>query len=307
MSNLGELKRVLPNFLIESLENKYNIDKLQEIRLIINKPPIINYNNEEVIVKGILKKEDIELVMKRISNYSLYAYEEEIKNGYITMPGGHRIGLCGEAVLLNDDIKGIKNISSLIIRINKEVKGCSKKVLPYICSMGRIKNTLIISPPKCGKTTLIRDLAKEISDGNVYIKGKKTVVIDERSEIGACLFGVPQFDLGLRTSVIDSCPKSKGIVMAIRTLSPEVVICDEIGLKKDIEAIINALNCGISLITSIHGYDVNDYENRMVFKEAIENQVFDIIIVLSASNGVGTIEKIMDYKNKKILYGDKNV
>lgn len=304
MVNIGELKRVLPSFLSEKIDKNYDIEKLQEIRLIINKPPILNYDNKEVIENGILKKEDIELMMKRISNYSLYAYEEEIKNGYITLPGGHRIGLCGEAVLDDENIKGIKNVSSLIVRINKEVKGCSKKILPYICSKERIKNTLIISPPKCGKTTLLRDITKEVSNGNIYTEGKKTVVIDERSEIGACLFGVPQLDLGLRTSVIDSCPKSKGIMMAVRTLSPEVVICDEIGLKKDVEAIINALNCGISLITSIHGYDVNDYENRMVFREAIENQVFQIVIVLSATRGAGTVEKIIDYKNQKILYGD---
>lgn len=301
MVNISELKRVIPSFLSEKIENNYDINKLQEIRLIINKPPIINYNNIEVIENGVIKKEDIELMMKRISNYSLYAYEEELKNGYITMPGGHRIGISGEVILEDNDIRGIKNVSSLVIRINKEIKGCSKTLLPFICTKERIKNTLIISPPKCGKTTMLRDITREISNGNNYTKGKKTIVIDERSEIGACLFGVPQLDLGLRTSVIDSCPKSKGIMMAVRTLSPEVVICDEIGLSKDIEAIIGALNCGISLITSIHGYDITDYENRMVFKEAIENQVFDIIIVLSLKNGAGTIEKIVDYKNKKTL------
>lgn len=304
MVNVGDLKRVLPIFLSEKLEKNYDIEKLQEIRLSINKPPIINYNNQEIIEDGILKKEDIDLMMKKISNHSLYAYEEEIKNGYITMAGGHRIGLCGEAVLSNEDIKSIKNISSLVVRINKEVKGCSKKVLPFISTKEKIKNTLIISPPKCGKTTMLRDLTREISNGSIYTQGKKTVVIDERSEIGACLMGVPQLDLGLRTSVIDACPKSRGIMMAIRTLSPEVVICDEIGLKKDIEAIINALNCGISLVTSIHGYDIRDYENRMVFKDAIENQVFDIIIILSSSLGAGTIKRIIDYKNQKTLYGD---
>ncbi|MHC1682559.1 MAG: stage III sporulation protein AA [Clostridiaceae bacterium] len=306
MVNIGELKRVLPSFLSEKIEENYDINKLQEIRLVINKPPILNYNNSEIIEGGIIRKDDIDLMMKRISNYSLYAYEEEIKNGYITMPGGHRIGISGEVILENDDIRGIKNVSSLIIRINKEIKGCSKKVLPYICSKERIKNTLIISPPKCGKTTLLRDITRELSNGNSFLRGKKTIVVDERSEIGACLFGVPQLDLGLRTSVIDSCPKSKGIMMAVRTLSPEVVICDEIGLSKDIEAIISALNCGISLITSIHGYGIADYENRMVFKEAIDNKVFDIIIVLSLKNGAGTIEKVVDYKNQKVLYGDKN-
>lgn len=209
------------------------------------------------------------------------------------MKGGHRIGLAGECVMDGDDVRTIKNITSLNIRLCKQIIGCSKKVVPYIVEEGEVKNTLIISPPKCGKTTLLRDIVRDISQNYK----KKVVVVDERSEIAACYEGVPQMTLGIRTDVLDNCIKSKGMIMAIRSLSPEVIVCDELGTDNDIAALMMAYNSGVKIITSIHGYGIDDLKNRRIFKDVIDNNILERIIILSNREGAGTIEGV--YSNSQ--------
>ncbi|WP_368259762.1 stage III sporulation protein AA [Clostridium paraputrificum] len=260
---------------------------LQEIRLKIEKPIIITSSKGEVVLSYILGREDIKYILQRISNYSLYAYEEEIRQGFITIRGGHRVGLAGECVMDNGKVKTIRNISSLNIRICREILGCSKKVMKYIVEDKKVLNTLIISPPKCGKTTILRDIARNLSDG-----GKKISIIDERSEIAASYLGVPQMKVGIRTDVLDNCLKSEGLIMAIRSLSPEIIICDEIGTLKDIEALIMAFNSGVNIIVTLHGESIDDLTNRSVFKELLENNVVERVILLSNREGVGTVENV---------------
>jgi len=237
-------------------------------------------------------------MIQKISNYSLYAYEEDIRQGFITIKGGHRIGIAGECVMEKGEVKTIRNISSVNIRICREIIGCSDKVMKYIVSGSRVYNTIIISPPKCGKTTMLRDIARNISNGisSLGINGRKIVVIDERSEIGACHFGIPQSDLGIRTDVLDNCLKREGLIMAIRSLSPEVLICDEIGTKGDIEALMMAFNSGVNIITTIHGFTVEDLYKRKVFCDLLDNEILERAIVLSNKNGVGTIENVHSLK-----------
>ncbi|SHE94887.1 stage III sporulation protein AA [Clostridium fallax] len=290
----------LQNLLLEHINEKINslkdLDKLQEIRLKIEKPIIVNIGNKEYILNYIITREDIKKVLQRMSNYSIYAFEEEFKQGYITIKGGHRVGISGECVFDKGKIKTIKNIYSLNIRVAREIKGCGNKIIFNIANKDKIYNTLIISPPKCGKTTLIRDLARLISNGNYgsNISGKKVSIVDERSEIAACYHGVPQMDVGIRSDVYDNCIKSEGIMMAIRSLSPEVIICDEIGSVRDIEAVISAFNSGVKLITTIHGNNIKDIYNRKILKELIENKILEKVIVLSNSKGIGTVESIYD-------------
>lgn len=299
-----EILNILPEnikaFITEDLLNK----ELQEIRIRADKPLVLENGKEEMIFKYIPKKEDLKIIVQRISNYSIYAFEEEIKRGYITIRGGHRIGICGRCVIEKDEVKTIKSIASLNIRICREVIGCSDSLMDFIIKNNNVINTIVISPPKCGKTTLIRDIVRNISDGmkQKAFTGKKVCVIDERSEIGACYNGVPQLKLGLRTDILDSCPKSQGIMMAIRSMSPDVVVCDEIGTYKDMDSILFALNSGVNLITTIHGYGIEDLYKRPVFKEIVENQVFKRAIVLSSNNGAGTVEYIYDFKNKSIIW-----
>lgn len=279
--------KLFPPRVLECLGEYLRDNTLQEIRLKIEKPIIITLSKGEVVLSYILSREDIKYILQRISNYSLYAYEEEIRQGFITIRGGHRVGLAGECVMENGKVKTIRNISSLNIRICREILGCSKKVMKYIASNNKVLNTLIISPPKCGKTTILRDIARNLSDG-----GKKVSIIDERSEIAASYLGIPQMKVGIRTDVLDNCLKSEGLIMAIRSLSPEIIICDEIGTLKDIEALIMAFNSGVNIIVTLHGESLDDLTNRSVFNELLENNVIERVILLSNKEGVGTIDGV---------------
>ncbi|EJP6473394.1 stage III sporulation protein AA [Clostridium sp. FAM 1755] len=299
-----EILNILPNHISKLICDLDEVDKLQEIRFKIGKPICFQLGNEERITSYKIKKEDIMSIVQRMSNYSIYSFEEEIKQGYLTIKGGHRVGICGRCVIDGGKVKTIRDISSLNIRICREIYNASKLVMPYIVENGHVLNTIIISPPKCGKTTIIRDISKKISDGMdlLNLKGQKVSIIDERSEIAGSYNGVPQLDVGLRTDVLDNCPKSEGIVMAIRSMAPEVIICDEIGTYKDIESILIALNSGVNLITTIHGFGVEDVYNRPVFKEIVENKVFKRAIVLSCKKSIGTLEYVYDFNKKNKLY-----
>lgn len=289
-----EILSVLPQNIKSELCKIQNSDKLQEIRMRVDRPLIFQVGEKEVVSRYNTNAEDIKILMQKISNYSIYAFQEQLKQGYITLKGGHRIGICGSFVIENNTIKTIKDVGSINIRISKQVLNCSKHVIPYILHNNNILNTIIISPPRCGKTTIIRDIARELSS-----RGKKVCVVDERSEIGGCYCGVPQMELGIRTDVLDNCPKSEGINMAIRTMSPQVIVCDEIGTYRDSESILMALNSGVSIIATIHGYGIDDYFNRAVFKELVENNVFSLGVVLSTKNGAGTVECIYDIIHKE--------
>lgn len=304
MIDKKEILEILPNGIKDRL-NMFNFNNLQEIRIRSGKPIIVKDGNLEIITDYIVTLEEVGGIVKRMSSYSIYAYDDEIKQGYITINGGHRVGICGKCVTEGERVKTIKYPASLNIRICREINDCSNKILPYIFKDSMVENTIIISPPNCGKTTLLRDIAKKLSNGikKLDLKGMKVCIIDERSEIASCVNGVPQLNVGLRTDVLDSCPKSQGIMMAIRSMSPDVIVCDEIGSTKDIESIIKAMNSGVKLITTVHGYDVKDIYEREIFKGAIENKVFQKAIVLSSRKGVGTVEYIYSFKGKNIIYG----
>lgn len=285
---------MLPLGISNELRDIFLKEPIQEVRIKVNKPIIVNSSHREIVLKYVTTIEDMKQILVKVSNYSLYAYEEEIKQGYITIKGGHRIGIAGECVLVNGEVRTIRNISSLNIRICREVIGCSNKVMRFITNNNRVFNTLIVSPPKCGKTTILRDIAKSISSGmpNLNLKGKKVSIIDERSEIAACFNGVPQLDVGIRSDILDNCLKKDGMIMAIRSLSPDILICDEIGTEGDVEALNMAFNSGVNIIVTIHGYSIDDIYQRKVFKDLLENSILERIVILSNKNGVGTIEKV---------------
>jgi len=287
-----------------------NIKKeLEEIRLRVDKPLMINFDNEDYFVSMdgkvmdgpsgsfIVSKKNIENTLQFITNYSIYSVEEELKNGYITVEGGHRVGIVGKVLCSKNDIRSMKDFSGLNIRISKEKKGVSSSVLKYLIdNKGEFLNTLIISPPQCGKTTLLRDIIRNLSTGmpSLGFKGKKIGVVDERSEIGACFQGVAQNDLGPRTDILDACPKAVGMMILIRAMSPQIIATDEIGRREDSDAIEEALLAGINLITTVHGKSIEDIIQRKVIGSLIERKIFKRIIVLSNSKGIGTIEKILD-------------
>lgn len=182
-----EVYKMLPDAIKNNVKEFLVLEEVQEIRIKIGKPIIIVLSFQEKILDYIATKDDLRYMISKISNYSLYAFEEEIKQGYITLKGGHRVGLAGECVISKGEVRTIKNISSLNIRICKEIVGASNKVMRLITENNRVYNTLIVSPPKCGKTTILRDISRNLSNGmyQINLKGKKVTIVDERSEIAA--------------------------------------------------------------------------------------------------------------------------
>lgn len=184
-------------------------------------------------------------------------------------------------------------LSFLNIRVAHEKIGCADTVMDFVCKDGVLKHTLIISPPCCGKTTLLRDIVRQLSQGSV-IPAKKVCVVDERSEIAACVDGIPQNHLGERTDVIDCCPKAEGMLMVIRAMSPDIVAVDEIGGKKDIEAIESVIHCGCIVIGTVHGADVKELYQKPELGALLKRGVFGRLIVLSGKNGAGTVQECLE-------------
>ncbi|MDD9267509.1 stage III sporulation protein AA [Paenibacillus sp. GCM10023248] len=246
-------------------------------------------------------KQDCHTLLEMLTNHSMYTHEEELRRGYITIAGGHRVGLAGRTVLDQGDVKQIRDVSSFNIRIAREVQGVGRQVLPHLFDPYRrsVHHTLVISPPQQGKTTLIRDLARLISRGEwgaggLNTSGKKVGVVDERSELAACDKGVPRFDLGPRTDVMDGCPKAEGMMMMIRSLSPDVLIVDEIGRPEDAAAIHEAVHTGIRIVATAHGADYEDVRLRPVLKQLLEEGVFTRYVILHRRKGAPASFRILD-------------
>ncbi|WP_082394743.1 stage III sporulation protein AA [Caloranaerobacter sp. TR13] len=290
--------------------------RVEEIRLRIGRPLAINYDRKDLFIKAngvltdkvydayIVTEKNIRNTFQLISNYSIYAFEEEIRNGFITISGGHRIGITGKVIYRNNNIYTIKEISSLNIRISREKKGVSDKVIKYVIKKpNTIYNTLIVSPPQCGKTTLLRDLIRNLSNGipKLDFYGLKIGVVDERTEIAGIYKGYPQNDIGLRTDVLDSCHKFDGMMLLVRSMSPNVIATDELGEEKDIIAIHKALKAGVKIISTVHGESINDLLTRPYLKQILKENIFERIILLSNRKGVGTIEDIIDGKTYKSI------
>ncbi len=340
---------------------------VEEIRIRANKPLILNANNKDYFYNlttnrlnlkldnpYIVSKEDVEQTFQIICKYSIHSFMDDIKKGFITLRGGHRVGLVGKVIIEDGQVKNIKHISSLNIRISREVLGCSDKILHHIingkssvnntliisppqcgkttllrdiirnlsngnelgCSdkilhhiingKSSVNNTLIISPPQCGKTTLLRDIIRNLSNGNESygFKGIKVALIDERNEISGSYLGIPQMDIGIRTDIIETCPKDIGIMMLLRSMSPNLIVTDEIGNIDEIKALYTALNGGVSLITTVHGDSIEDIKNRKELSSLLDKELFKKIIILSSKKGPGTIEKIYDLEEKRWYFAN---
>ena len=277
-----------------------DFEKVQEIRMRIGKPLILVYDNEERLLPSgepagyLITKEEIRETLEYISHYSLYAYEHEMRQGFITIEGGHRVGVMGKAILEGNKVKNLQYISSLNIRMSHVCLGCGDKVLPYITKNRMVCHTLVISPPCCGKTTLIRDLIRQISDGNRYVKGCTVGVVDERSEIGGCYLGVAQNQLGMRTDVLDCCPKAEGMIMLIRSMAPQVIAVDEIGSPEDVHAIEYAMQCGCKMIASVHGLSMAEAADKPVLGRMIRERRFERYIILGNEKRPGEVREVYD-------------
>jgi len=282
--------RIFPEYLQNPLMLGHQAlkEKTEEVRLRIGRPLMIQGNGERLfwtsagwqpVLDGRnqdkhLTARDIQQVVLRITQGSIYALEEELKNGYLTIPGGHRLGFCGRAVLAGGRISTIKDIRFLNLRIARQINANVEKLLPWLKKNGRWLSLLIISPPLGGKTTLLREL--------VRLAGQEVNVslVDERSELAGCYLGEPQFDVGLLTDVLDGCPKAQGMMLMIRSMAPQILAVDEIGHSQDIEALHHALACGITVFATIHGLDQRELQRRPGLQELVAAGLFQRIIVL---------------------------
>ena len=278
---------------------------LEEIRVRENRPLEIGFAGRHAFVRpdGTLSKDhrgayspgrnECRALLERVTNHSLYAVEEELRRGYVTVSGGHRVGLAGRVILDQGTVAHLRDIAGFNVRIARSRPGCAAGILPGIldASARTVKHTLIVSPPQQGKTTLLRDLVRCISLGEWHHPsarewgGRKVGVVDERSEIAACEAGVPTFDLGPRCDVLDACPKAEGIMMMVRSMSPEVIAVDEIGRPEDAAALSEALHAGVRVLATAHASGLQDLFARPVLASLAEAGVFGAYVLLSRIAG----------------------
>lgn len=267
---------------------------IQEIRIRVGKPVFLIKKGMEDRLERIADKELVKELLGVCSGHSLYAFEEELRHGFLTVEGGHRVGVAGKMVVEHGTVKAIKDISALNIRLAHECQGCADELMRWLYQDGKIQNALFLSPPGGGKTTMLRDVIRQLSDGTRFGPGVSVSVVDERSEIGACFRGVPQNDLGIRTDVMDGCPKAAGMLMMIRSMAPAVVAVDEIGTSEDLAALREVMKCGCRILATVHGASVEDIRSKPILCEMAGEKMFDRYVVLKREPCPGTVAGIYD-------------
>lgn len=293
---MEEITKLLPETLLEKLQSvPYEANQIEEIRIRINRPIEVSFGGQVKFGKNVVTKDECNALLSKISKCSIYMFEEQLRRGYITTEGGHRIGLAGKVILENGAVKGIRDVSSYNIRIAKQKLGAASKLVKHLYR-GKWLSTCIIGAPQTGKTTLLRDIARIISSGD---KGKnippqKVGIVDERSEIAGCINGIPQLDFGMRVDVLDGCPKAEGMMMLIRSMSPDVLIVDEVGRAEDREAILEAMNAGVTVIMTAHGGSLAEILRRPILTDIVNSGVFQRYIELGRKPHPATVNRLLD-------------
>ena len=294
MLGLEIVLEYLPSTIRDKIEPVQNVPNgqngtgtkcIEEIRLRAGKPLMLKTGQETQTIDYMVKQQEILQAFERICENSVYSYRRQICDGYITIRGGNRVGIVGSAVIDNGQVININYISSLNFRIAREKIGCSNSVIEDIIDFANnsIHNTLIVSPPGCGKTTLLRDIIRNISNGipKISFKGKTVGVVDERGEIAAMYKGIPQNDVGIRTDVIDNMPKPQAMRMLVRSMCPDIITCDEIGSVEDTDAIDYAMCSGVKGIFTAHGKSLEEIEHNPELSKLLNKHIFERIILLN--------------------------
>lgn len=287
----------IKNYIKTSIEDFYIENEIQEIRLRCNKPIVLKLERGIKILEFNVTDKEIMETFEKICENSVYSYKREICEGYITIKGGNRVGITGNCVIENGKVININYISSLNFRIAREKKNISKEIMKYIVNENKVNNTMIVSSPGVGKTTLLRDIIRSLSD-----EFKKTVgVVDERGEIAAMYRGNPQKDIGNLTDVISNVSKSKGMNMLIRSMAPDVIACDEIGSKEDVEAINIAICSGVKGIFTVHGKNLQEVMLNNNINKLLNKNIIEQIFILDEKNK-GRIKEKYFFNNDKKEY-----
>ncbi len=251
--------------------------------------------SEDLLAATTVDAETVSAVLDAVTRSSVYAVEEAMRDGFLTLPGGHRVGLLGSLRLRDGQVDGYREVVGFNIRVNRPVIGAATRLVRSIMRPGgSVWSTLIISPPGCGKTTLLRDLIRALSYGEpaLGLRPHRVGVADERSEIAACDRGVPQNDLGPRCDVIDQSPKRFALRMLLRAMGPQVLATDEIGHPDDIPAILDAAGAGVALLCTVHGSSIAELRERPTIQPLLKSGLFQRFVVLSRRNGPGTVEHV---------------
>lgn len=284
---LAEAAAVLPLPLAKLLDGLSECEwlRVEELRLRRGYPMSVLLSDGERPVGGAaITERDLRDVLEAASRASVHTVLEQAKRGFITLRGGHRIGLCGTVNYHEGEIRSLRYLSSLSIRVARAVEGQANGLIPQITDNGRFHNTLVIGAPGSGKTTLLRELIRVLSDGH-GTKAFRVGVADERGEIAALWQGEPQFRVGRRTDILDGCPKAEGLLMLLRGMNPQILAVDEVTHPDDVTALLEAVGCGAGLLATAHGEGLPDLERRPVYRTMMEEGIFRRVIVLSCRDG----------------------
>ncbi len=224
--------------------------------------------------------EDLRQTVEIATRASMQGAAEQLAAGFLPLPGGHRLGLCGSAALREGRVLAVRTISSLNLRIACPVTGAGAEVLPALMERGRFQSSLILAPPGEGKTTLLRDLIRLLGEAGI-----RTGLADERGEVAALRGGVPQLDVGPLSDIADGCPKGEGLMLLLRAMSPQVLAADEITCPADTEALCQGANCGAALLATAHAAGRDELERRAVYQPLLAGRVFRRLVTIRREGG----------------------
>ena len=260
----------------------------EELRLRAGHPITVLLPEGEQWIQGQMQEvtpQDLEQLCDLVTSYSRYAVTDQMAQGYLTAPGGFRVGICGSAVMQERNCCNIRHISSISIRIAKESVGISDKILPQLVRNNSFCSTVIVASPGSGKTTLLRDLIRNLSNGTADHSACRVSVVDERGEIAGMYHGLPQLGVGCHTDILEGAPKVIGIPILLRSANPQVIAVDEITAREDLQVMMQAANCGVKLLATVHAADLEELKRKPLFAKLLGLQVFEKAVIITSEAG----------------------